>query len=102
MLLSRSGVREFKPTRDHLFKGFGNLYTGDPAKNMQQRIRVGKWMHGCGYEREHHVIWWGKFKIPLTSAMLIIPRTEKSSNNLSVVVDDLGELCNVIYHSRIF
>ena len=26
MLLSRSGGREFKPTRGHLFKGFGNIY----------------------------------------------------------------------------
>ena len=26
--------------------------------------------------------------------MPVIPRTEKSSNNLSVVVEDLGELCN--------
>ena len=62
MLFSRSGGREFKPTRGHLFKGFGNLYTGDPAKNMQQRDRVGKWMHGCGCERKHHVIRWGKLR----------------------------------------
>ena len=41
-------------------KGFENLYTGDPAKNMQQIDRVGKWMHGC--ERKHHVIRWGKLR----------------------------------------
>ena len=81
------------PTHGHLFNGFRNLYTGDLAKNVQQRDRVGKWRLGCGCERKHHVIWWGKFKIPLTPAMPVIPKTEKSSNNLSVVVEDLGELC---------
>ena len=62
MLFSKSEDREFKPTGDQLFKGFGNLYTSDPAKNMQQRDRVGKWMHGCGCERKHHVIRWGKLR----------------------------------------
>ena len=28
MLFSRSGGCEFKPPRDHMFKDFGNLYTG--------------------------------------------------------------------------
>ena len=67
MLFSRSEGRDVEPPRDTFMKGFGNLYTGDPAKNMQQIDRVGKWMHGCGCERKHHVIWWGKFNIPLTS-----------------------------------
>ena len=31
--------------------------------------------------------------MPLTPAMPVIPRTEKSSNNLSVVLEDLGEFC---------
>ena len=30
MLFSSSGGCEFKPPRDHMFKDFGNLYTGDP------------------------------------------------------------------------
>ena len=30
MLFYRSGGREFKPTRGHLLKDFGKLYTGDP------------------------------------------------------------------------
>ena len=30
MLFSRSKGREVKPPCDTLFKGFGNLYTGDP------------------------------------------------------------------------
>ena len=53
--------------RVQLFEGFGNLHTGYPLKNIQQSNRVGKCMHGCGCERKHHVIWWGKFNIPRTS-----------------------------------
>ena len=33
------------------------------------------------------------FNIPLTPVMPVLPRTEKSSNNLSGVLEDLGELC---------
>ena len=62
MLFSRSEGHEVEPPRNTFMKGFGNLYTGDPAKNMQQIDRVGKWMHGCGCERKHHVIRWGKLR----------------------------------------
>ena len=47
MLFSRSGGHGLKPTRGHLFKGFGNLYTGDPQMNMQQKQQswqVDAWM----------------------------------------------------------
>ena len=102
MLFSRSGSREFKPTRGHLFKGFGNLYNGDPAKIMQQRDRVGKWMHGCGCEGMLHVNWRGKLNIDLTPAMPVIPRTEKILEQLVCCGGGFGGALLQIKCSRIY
>ena len=44
MLFSRSGGLEFKPSRGHLYKGFGNLYTGDPQRTCSKEIELAS---GC-------------------------------------------------------
>ena len=44
MLFSRSGGCEFKPPRDHMFKDFGNLYTGDPQRTFSKETELAS---GC-------------------------------------------------------